>query len=76
MQIATVREVAAFLKLKESTVCNLASQGKLPGFKLGKSWRFDMGRVEGLFFGITRGGKGWPDGEQGNTSFPKGTRPG
>jgi excisionase family DNA binding protein len=52
IQVATVQEVAAFLRLKESTVCSLASQGKLPGFKLGKSWRFDMERIERLFAGV------------------------
>ena len=37
MQIATAREVTAFLRLKEGTVCSLALQGKLPGFTPGKS---------------------------------------
>ena len=67
MQIATVREVANFLRLKEATVCSLASQGKLPGLKLGKSWRFDMERIERLFAGVPYAGKDRPDGDQGNT---------
>jgi len=66
MQIATAREVAAVLQLKEEMVCRLASQGKLPGLKLGKSWRFDMGKVEPLFPGIPRGGKERPEGDQHN----------
>ncbi len=66
MQIATVREVADFLRLKECTVCKLAPQGKLPGLKLGKSWRFDMGKLEGLFSGIPRGGKDRPEGDRQN----------
>ncbi|MBA4423326.1 MAG: hypothetical protein C0390_09570 [Syntrophus sp. (in: bacteria)] len=66
IQIATAREVAAVLRLRESTVCRLASQGKLPGLKLGKSWRFDMGRVERLFYGIPRAGKDRPEGDQEN----------
>jgi excisionase family DNA binding protein len=49
MQMATVREVATLLRLKESTVCRLASQGKLPGFKFGKAWRFDLEKIEQLF---------------------------
>ena len=56
MQIATAREIAAVLRLKESTVCSLASRGKLPGVKVGKSWRFDINRIEQLFPGIPRGG--------------------
>jgi len=45
--ILTVREVAAYLRLTETTVCNLAASGELPGFKIGKSWRFDRGEVMG-----------------------------
>jgi excisionase family DNA binding protein len=67
MQIATVREVAAFLRLREGTVCSLASQGKLPGLKLGKSWRFDMGKIERLLAGVAYVGKDRPDGDHGNT---------
>jgi excisionase family DNA binding protein len=67
MPITTVREVAAFLRLKEGVVCNLASQGKLPGFKLGESWRFDMDRIQRLFAGVPYVGKDWPDGGHGNT---------
>lgn len=46
MRIVTVKEVADFLRLKEATVCRLASEGKLPGVKVGKSWRFDMEALE------------------------------
>ncbi len=67
MQIATVREVANFLRLKEATICSLVSQGKLPGLKLGKSWRFDMERIERLFAGGPYIDKDQPDGDQGNT---------
>lgn len=43
--ILTVHEVAAYLRLTETTVCNLAASGELPGFKIGKSWRFDRDEV-------------------------------
>jgi excisionase family DNA binding protein len=46
VRIVTVREVADFLRLKEATICRLASEGKLPGVKVGKSWRFDMEALE------------------------------
>ena len=39
-QILTLKEVAAYLKLTEKTAYRLASEGKLPGFKVGGSWRF------------------------------------
>ena len=38
--IFTVKEVASYLKLAEKTAYRLASEGKLPGFKVGGSWRF------------------------------------
>ena len=62
VRIVTVKEVAVFLKLKEATVCSLASEGKLPGFKLGKSWRFDMDEVEKWIAEMPRNGMGKPDG--------------
>ena len=42
MKIVTAKEVAGFLKLTESTIYTLATEGKLPGFRIGSSWRFDM----------------------------------
>jgi excisionase family DNA binding protein len=43
--ILTAREVAAYLRLTETTVCKLAVSGELPGFKIGKSWRFDKDEI-------------------------------
>lgn len=39
-QIMTIQEIAEYLKLTEKTTYRLASEGKLPGFKVGGSWRF------------------------------------
>ena len=39
-QILTLKEVATYLKLAEKTAYKLAAAGKLPGFKVGGSWRF------------------------------------
>ena len=38
-------EVAAYLRLTVTTVCLMAAAGELPGFKIGKSWRFDREEV-------------------------------
>lgn len=38
--ILTLKEVAEYLKLAEKTAYKLAAEGKLPGFKVGGSWRF------------------------------------
>lgn len=39
-EILTLDEVAAYLKAGKRTVYRLAAEGKLPGFKLGGTWRF------------------------------------
>ena len=45
-QIFTLKEVAAYLKLAEKTAYRLASEGQLPGFKVGGSWRFKREDIE------------------------------
>lgn len=45
-EILTLKEVALYLKLAEKTAYRLAAQGKLPGFKVGGSWRFKKVDVE------------------------------
>lgn len=47
-EILTLKEVAQYLKLAEKTAYRLASEGKLPGFKVGGSWRFRKDEVEKL----------------------------
>jgi len=44
--ILTVKEVAAYLKLTEKTAYRLAAEGKLPGFKIGGSWRFKISDIK------------------------------
>jgi len=39
-EIMTLKEVAEYLKLAEKTAYRLVAEGKLPGFKVGGSWRF------------------------------------
>ncbi|RZD21557.1 helix-turn-helix domain-containing protein [Pseudoalteromonas sp. MEBiC 03485] len=39
-EILTLKELAEYLKLTEKTAYRLAAEGKLPGFKVGGSWRF------------------------------------
>jgi len=45
-EILTLKEVAKYLKLAEKTAYRLAAEGKLPGFKVGGSWRFKREDVE------------------------------
>lgn len=44
--ILTLKEVALYLKLAEKTAYRLAAEGKLPGFKVGGSWRFEKEDVK------------------------------
>lgn len=45
-EILTLKELAEYLKLTEKTAYRLAAEGKLPGFKVGGSWRFRTGDIE------------------------------
>lgn len=38
-EILTLKEFAEYLKLAEKTAYRLAAEGRLPGFKVGGSWR-------------------------------------
>ena len=44
--IFTIKEVSSHLKLAEKTSYRLASEGKLPGFKVGGSWRFRKSEID------------------------------
>lgn len=39
-EVMSVRELADFLRISVHTAYRLAEQGKLPGRKVGKHWRF------------------------------------
>ena len=45
-EILTIKEVAAYLKLNEKTAYRLVLDGKIPGFKVGGSWRFKMQDIQ------------------------------
>jgi len=42
----TVRDVAGFLAVDEKTIYRLAQQGKLPGFKVAGTWRFQLKDIQ------------------------------
>jgi excisionase family DNA binding protein len=39
-ELMTAEEVAKYMRLPQSTVYKLVQEGKLPGFKVGRHWRF------------------------------------
>lgn len=45
-EIMTIKEVSEYLKLAEKTAYRLAAEGRLPGFKVGGSWRFKHSDIE------------------------------
>ena len=47
--ILTAKELASYLKLRESTVRNFAKRGDLPAIKIGRHWRFEMEKILMLF---------------------------
>ena len=45
-QILTVKDVAEYLKVNERTVYRMATDKKIPAFKVGGSWRFKESEID------------------------------
>ena len=45
-EIMTMDELAEYLKISKSTLYKLAVDGKLPGQKIGKRWRFHKDAID------------------------------
>lgn len=45
-QIMTVKEVAKYLKVNDRTIYRMASDGRIPAFKVGASWRFKIREID------------------------------
>ena len=46
LDVMTLNEVAEYLRIPRSTTYKLAQEGKLPGQKVGRHWRFHKQAVE------------------------------
>ena len=44
--VLTLAEASRYLKVHKATIYKLAQQGELPGFKVGKVWRFKRDKIE------------------------------
>lgn len=44
--ILTVHELAAYLKVPKSTVYKMAQEGRIPGQKVGRHWRFQRQAID------------------------------
>ena len=47
-QILTTKELADYLKLTIVTIYKYVKEGKIPGHKIGKRWRFDKEQIDNL----------------------------
>ncbi|WP_257266732.1 helix-turn-helix domain-containing protein [Endozoicomonas sp. ONNA2] len=45
-EILTIKQVADYLQVNERTIYKLASEEKIPAFKVGGSWRFQRTAIE------------------------------
>jgi excisionase family DNA binding protein len=45
-EILTVKDVAVYLKVTDRTIYRLAGAGKIPGFKVGGTWRFSRAEID------------------------------
>lgn len=46
--ILTLKELSEYLRLTPTTVWKYANEGKIPGFRVGRSWRFHKNRIDSL----------------------------
>jgi excisionase family DNA binding protein len=53
-QVLTVRQLAEYLHCHTSTIYRLLRESGLPGFKLGKSYRFVLADIEDWVHGLER----------------------
>ena len=44
--LMTIDELAKYLRMKKVTIYKHAQGGKLPGFKVGSSWRFKKSTID------------------------------
>lgn len=45
--VMTLDELAVYLKIPKSTLYKLVQEGRLPGQKIGKQWRFARQAIDG-----------------------------
>lgn len=45
-EVFTIEDLAIYLKLSKSTVYKLLAEGKIPGQKVGRHWRFSKFAID------------------------------
>lgn len=51
-EIMTSKEMAAYLKLHEITICKYAADGVIPAIRIGRVWRFDKEEIDNWIGGF------------------------
>ncbi|MGO9265991.1 MAG: helix-turn-helix domain-containing protein [Candidatus Binataceae bacterium] len=46
VNVMTLEEVANYLRVHPSTIYRLVKRGKLPAFKVGSDWRFNLESID------------------------------
>lgn len=54
-EVMTIDELAGYLKIAKSTLYKLAQEGKVPGQKVGKHWRFRRSTINEWLSSTARG---------------------
>jgi excisionase family DNA binding protein len=54
-EVLTVSQVADYLQLSEMTTYKLVQEGKIPAFKIGRSWRVKKDDLEALIERLKKG---------------------
>ena len=49
-KVVTIEEISEYLRVHPSTVYRLVKRGKLPGFKVGSDWRFNIEAIDSWRF--------------------------
>jgi len=62
-EMMTTKELAAYLRFHEITICKYASEGLIPAIRIGPIWRFDKDAIDE-----------WIAGEQDNKESGKGRK--
>ena len=55
--VLTIDELAEYLKIAKSTLYKLAHEGRIPGQKVGKHWRFSKAAIDRWLEDGRMGGK-------------------
>ena len=54
--LLTVHDVAGYLRLSEAKVYRMVNAGLIPGYRVGKSWRFKREKIDEWLNNITNVG--------------------